>query len=121
LQVPNSKKQTSNSNEAMENKLTRQRGMTEENLENLQNATIGPTTCKVDEQQTSEQPQSGPTAATRPQLSKVESNNNNQYRTNQQKSIDQWSSNAGEKLHCPNSLQATLYQQMEVKCIVTQL
>jgi hypothetical protein len=89
LQVANSKQQTRNSNETMAQKLTRQRGMTEAQLENLQTATTGPTACKVEEQQTSEQPQRGPTAAAGPQLCKVESNNNNQHRTNQRKSINQ--------------------------------
>ena len=70
-------------------KLTRQRGMTRAQPQNLQTVTTSPTTCKVEEQQTSEQPRRGPTVAAGPQLCKVESNNNNQHRTNQRKSINQ--------------------------------
>jgi hypothetical protein len=89
LQVANNKQQTRNSNKTMAHKLTRQRRMTEAQLENLQTATTGPTDCKVEEQKTSEQPRRGPTAAAGPQLCKVESNNNNQHQTNQRKSINQ--------------------------------
>jgi hypothetical protein len=73
----------------MAQKLTRQRGMTEALLQNLQTVTTGPTACKVEVQQTSEQPRRGPTAIVGCQLCKVESNNNNKHRTNQQTSINQ--------------------------------
>jgi hypothetical protein len=54
LQAANSKQQTRNSNETMAQKLTRERGMTEAQLQNLQTATTGPTAagpqpCKVEE------------------------------------------------------------------------
>jgi hypothetical protein len=62
LQGANNKQEKRNSNEMMAQKLTRQRRMTEAQLQNLQTATTGPTTCKVEEQQTSEQPRRGPTA-----------------------------------------------------------
>jgi hypothetical protein len=43
-----------NTNETMAQKLTRQRGMTTAQPQKLQTATTGPTTCKVEEQQTSD-------------------------------------------------------------------
>jgi hypothetical protein len=72
----------------MAQKLTHQRGMTRAQPQNLQTATTGPTTCKVEEQQTNEQPRRGPTATAGPQLCKVESNNNKQHGTNQRTSIN---------------------------------
>ena len=77
-----------NSNEMMEQKLTRQRRMTETQLQNLQTTTTGPTTCKVEEQQTRGQPRRGPTATAGPQLYKVESNKNKNHETNQRTSIN---------------------------------
>jgi len=78
MQTANSKQQTRNSNETMARNLTCQRGMTKAQLP----------ACKVEEQQTSEQPRRDSTAA-RPQLCKVEANNNKQHRTNQRASINQ--------------------------------
>jgi hypothetical protein len=72
-----------NTNETMAPKLTRQRGMTTAQPQKLQTATTGPTTCKVEEQQTSEQPRRGPTATAGPQLCKVESNKNKDHGMNQ--------------------------------------
>ena len=77
----------------------------------MQTTTTGPIACKVEEQKTSEQPRRGPTTAARPQICKVESNNNKKHRMNQWKSINQWTSNVGEEQYCPNSLQTTLYQK----------
>jgi hypothetical protein len=54
----------------------------------LQTATTGPTTCKVEEQQISEQSRRGPTATAGPQLCKVESNKNKNHGMNQRTSID---------------------------------
>jgi hypothetical protein len=68
----------------MAQKLTRQRGMTRAQPQNLQTATTGPTTCKVEEQQTSEQA----TATAGPQLCKVESNKNKKHGMNQRTSIN---------------------------------
>jgi hypothetical protein len=45
-----------NSNEMMAQKLTRQRRMTRAKPQKLQTSTTGPTTCKVEEEQTIEQP-----------------------------------------------------------------
>jgi hypothetical protein len=62
LQAPNSKQQIRNINETMAPKLTRERGMTEVQLQ---------TTT------------TGPTAEAGPQPCKVEANNNKQQTTNQ--------------------------------------
>jgi len=72
----------------MAQKITRQRGMTKEQPQNLQTATRGPKSCKVEEQQASEQPRRGPTATAGPHLCRVESNNNKQHGTNQRTSIN---------------------------------
>ena len=72
----------------MAQKLTRQRGMTTTQPKKLQTATTGPTTCKVEEQQTNEQPRRGPTATAGPQLCKVESTRTRiKERTSEQTSI----------------------------------
>ena len=63
---------TRNSDKTMAQKLTRQRGMTRAQPQNLKTTTTGPTTCKVEEQQTNELA----TATVGPQLCKVESNKN---------------------------------------------
>jgi hypothetical protein len=63
----------------MAQKLTHQRGMTRAQPQNLQTATTGPTTCKVEEPQTSVQA----TATAGPQLCKVELNKNKKQGMNQ--------------------------------------
>jgi hypothetical protein len=49
----------------------------------MQIAITSPTTCKVEEQQTSEQPQRARTTSAGPQICKVESNKNQNHGTKQ--------------------------------------
>jgi hypothetical protein len=60
----------------------------------MQTATTGPTTCKVEKQQTSEQPRRARTAIAGPQLCKVESNKNQNHGTKHQTRIKHLSSDA---------------------------
>jgi hypothetical protein len=74
--------------------------MTRAQPQKLQTATTGPTTCKVEEQQTSEQPRRARTASAGPQLCKVESNKNQNHGTKQRTRIEHSSSDADHERNC---------------------
>jgi hypothetical protein len=81
--------------------------------QNLQTAT-SPTTCKVEEQQTSEQAN----ATARPQLCKVESNKNKKHGMNQRTSINHQTSDVGGEQFFTISLQTTPSKNMERNCTI---
>jgi hypothetical protein len=66
----------------------------------MQTATTGPTTCKVEEQKTSEQPRRARTASVGPQLSKVESNKNQNHGTKQRTRMEHKSRDVRHEQNC---------------------
>jgi hypothetical protein len=66
----------------------------------MQTATTGPTTCKVEEQQTSEQPRRAQTASAGPQLCKFESNKNQNHGKKQQTRMEHKSRDVGHEQNC---------------------
>jgi hypothetical protein len=74
--------------------------MTRAQSQKLQTATTCPTTCKVEEQQTSEQPRRARTASAGPQLCKVESNKNQNHGTKQRTRIDHSSNDVDHERNC---------------------
>ena len=74
--------------------------MTRAQPQKLQTATTGPTTCKVEEQQTSEQPQRSRTASAGPQLCKVESNKNHNHGTKQRTRMEHKSRDTDHEQNC---------------------
>ena len=74
----------------------------------MQTATTSPTTCKVEEQQTSEQPRRARTTSAGPQLCKVESNKNQNHGMKQRTRMEHKSRDAS---HEQNGIARHLYNK----------